>query len=47
METSGVPHASAALPLGTEPLVSIEQEAVWGPQPGRTFRRTENTLKLP
>jgi hypothetical protein len=40
MEVSGQLHASAALPPGKEPLMTIEQEAAWAPEPLWTrFRR--------
>jgi len=33
MEVSGQLHALAASPLGKEPLVLIEEEAGWTPEP--------------
>jgi hypothetical protein len=44
---SGQPHASATLPPGKEPPVSIDYEAEWVPEPVSATRRGKKFLPLP
>lgn len=44
MEANGQPHTSATLPLGTEPLVPIGQEAGRAPEPVGTLWRKQKSL---
>jgi hypothetical protein len=45
MEVSGQLHAPVALPPRKEPLVPIEYEVGWSPEPVWTIWRRENSLR--
>jgi hypothetical protein len=46
MEVSGKLHALAALHLGKEPSVDIEEQTWWAPEPVLTLWRREKSLTL-